>query len=225
MTIQHRLISDSELHEPKGVVSAIQGAAYVADGVGSGTWKKVSSTELQGLSGDSGVAGKVLVSDGANGFIMTPHITYGVMGVTNNTAAFTVAASADPLLATTADYALFTGAGAPLAGELLYGVTFSTNRLIAPVAGVYEARMWGNVSGFPSNTAAVGVRFKVSNTTFSPRAAIVKSTAAGDNGNLSAFGLVTLAANDYLQIYVASTASGNLVINNLNLTLEFKRAT
>lgn len=35
----HRDLPDSELHEPKGVVSASGGDVYVADGAGGGDWK------------------------------------------------------------------------------------------------------------------------------------------------------------------------------------------
>ncbi len=38
MTIQHSLIADADLHEPKGVVSAASGKVYQANGSGSGTW-------------------------------------------------------------------------------------------------------------------------------------------------------------------------------------------
>lgn len=38
MTIQHNLITDPNIHEPKGVSSAAIGKVYVADGAGSGDW-------------------------------------------------------------------------------------------------------------------------------------------------------------------------------------------
>lgn len=38
MTIQHKLIADADLHEPKGIASAVSGKVYVANGTGSGTW-------------------------------------------------------------------------------------------------------------------------------------------------------------------------------------------
>jgi hypothetical protein len=39
MTIQHKLIADADLHEPKGVASAASGKVYQANGSGSGTWE------------------------------------------------------------------------------------------------------------------------------------------------------------------------------------------
>lgn len=45
MAIEHKDIPDAQLHEPKGVVTASEGAVYVADGLGSGSW---TSPELEG---------------------------------------------------------------------------------------------------------------------------------------------------------------------------------
>lgn len=38
MTIQHKLIADADLHEPKGIASAVAGKVYVSDGAGTGNW-------------------------------------------------------------------------------------------------------------------------------------------------------------------------------------------
>jgi hypothetical protein len=37
--VQHKDILDPEIHEPKGVAAAGEGDVYVADGLGSGSWK------------------------------------------------------------------------------------------------------------------------------------------------------------------------------------------
>jgi len=46
MTVQHNLITGSNLHEPKGVSSATNGTMYVASGSGSGAWEKLTTTSL-----------------------------------------------------------------------------------------------------------------------------------------------------------------------------------
>lgn len=38
MTIQHSAIPDAQLHEPKGVASAVANTTYIANGGGSGSW-------------------------------------------------------------------------------------------------------------------------------------------------------------------------------------------
>ena len=44
--VQHNTMTGSDLHEPKGVGSASANTLYVANGSGSGTWQKVSTTEV-----------------------------------------------------------------------------------------------------------------------------------------------------------------------------------
>lgn len=41
MTIQHKDLSGSDLHEPKGIETATSGEVYVANGSGSGSWDNV----------------------------------------------------------------------------------------------------------------------------------------------------------------------------------------
>lgn len=40
--IQHRLIQDPDIHEPKGVFSASPNQSYISDGAGSGEWTDVN---------------------------------------------------------------------------------------------------------------------------------------------------------------------------------------
>lgn len=76
MPIQHRILPDSELHEPKGAVNAIGGTIYISNGAGSGTWQKVPATSLQGLSNAS-VANQQVVTDGAGGLKLVTGSTFG----------------------------------------------------------------------------------------------------------------------------------------------------
>lgn len=48
--VQHSDLTDPNLHEPKGVSSASNNQVYVADGSGSGTWKKVTTNEIDNTS-------------------------------------------------------------------------------------------------------------------------------------------------------------------------------
>lgn len=50
MAIEHDSISDSELHEPRGVSSAGAGLVYVSDGVGSGSWQQISVSSISDLN-------------------------------------------------------------------------------------------------------------------------------------------------------------------------------
>lgn len=44
--IDHNLIEDPYIHEPKGVATALTKQVYVADGAASGTWKKIQETDI-----------------------------------------------------------------------------------------------------------------------------------------------------------------------------------
>lgn len=46
MSIQHSLLTGSDLHEPKGVASAASGRVYVANGSGSGSWTRLTAANL-----------------------------------------------------------------------------------------------------------------------------------------------------------------------------------
>lgn len=44
--IQHKDVTDPQIHEPKGISAADEGQVYVADGEGSGVWLKLSPSDL-----------------------------------------------------------------------------------------------------------------------------------------------------------------------------------
>lgn len=224
-TIQHKDIPDAQLHEPKGVSSSAAGYAYIANGTGSGTWKKVGSDSFKGLSGDSGANNKKLITDGANGFSLREDNVYGSKTITANNTAIALTAVADTTFNTPAQYTLFTGPGAPWAGELLYGVTFNTDRLTVPVTGVYQIHLWMNISSFPNASARVSVRYRVNGGAFSSRKPTIKSAITNDISQISGFGFVSLNAGDYVQIYVASDTSGNLVIGDCSSSIQLVRQT
>src|SRR3990167_4540988 len=47
-TISHKLLTGSQLHEPKGVASAALDTVYISDNIGSGTWGKLDVDSLTG---------------------------------------------------------------------------------------------------------------------------------------------------------------------------------
>ena len=46
MTTQHKDIPEAQLHEPKGVSTAVNKAVYKANGTGSGAWAKLSDADM-----------------------------------------------------------------------------------------------------------------------------------------------------------------------------------
>ena len=226
MSIQHRLIPDAELHEPKGAATAANHQAYVANGSGSGTWKLIDTTDLKGAVGDGGSDNKYMRTDGTNGLVAKTDAAFGTMTITANTNAFAITAAVDPTLQTNTDYVLLTGTGAPWVGEMLFGgISFNTDRLIVPVTGTYRIDLWANISQYPTNTAFIGCQYRVNGTNFGPRKVVTKSNSLGDAGQLNGFGFASLTAGDYVQLYVASSATGGLIIRAANSMLTLVRET
>lgn len=224
MAIQHKNIPDAELHESKGVATAVMNTAYFANGAGSGSWSKVTTPKLQGLSTDGGVARLKLLTDGAEGFDLYRDAAFGKMHITNNITPFALTAAADATLNTASQYVLLTGSGAPFANGLEDGVVFNTNRLTVQYDGIYDLNFWSCLTSFPSNTAKIGIKFRVNGTTFSDMKVLTKSNSNGDDGLLAANDLVQLSANDYIQLYIASDTTGNVTINNMMLTMKMIKA-
>lgn len=50
----HSALTGTSLHEPKGVAAATVDKIYVSDGAGSGTWKKLSASQLTGTGNSFG---------------------------------------------------------------------------------------------------------------------------------------------------------------------------
>lgn len=192
---------------------------YVANGSSSGTWKEIESPQLLGVAGDSSIANRPVVSDGSNGFKLLSNPVYGNMAITANVTNFAVTAVADTTFNTASQFSVLTGAGAGWDGELLSNVTFATDKLTVAVAGTYRIEAYLNIGAYPSSTAKVAMRYKINGTTYSSRKPTIKSSGASAEGQLIGFGIVTLAANAYIQIAVASDTTGNLLIKDANVVL------
>lgn len=60
ITIQHSLITDPNLHEPKGIAAAAANKVYVSDGLGSGSWEFQPSGLYGEIYIDAGVTAQTL---------------------------------------------------------------------------------------------------------------------------------------------------------------------
>lgn len=60
----HADLTGSDLHEPKGADTASANTAYVSDGAGSGTWKKLTETSLN--IANLSITGKLEFTPGAS---------------------------------------------------------------------------------------------------------------------------------------------------------------
>lgn len=63
--VQHNNLTDPNLHEPKGVSTAVNGQVYVADGGGSGDWKFLSGHAFGELYVEGGATAQTLSASNA----------------------------------------------------------------------------------------------------------------------------------------------------------------
>lgn len=201
MSINHKDITDPNIHEPKGVSAAVANRVYLSDGAGSGNWEKVPYNAIDG------------------------NIAYGSMVVTGNSVTFPITAAADTTLSTPAQFSLFTGTGAPISGENLFGFTFDVNRLIVPYTGVYHITAYMNIASFPSNTSKIALRYLINGSVYSSRGPIIKSAVAGDQSQMFGQGFVSLTAGDYIQLTIGSDTSGNILVRDMNTLIRMLRRT
>lgn len=223
MATEHKDIVDAQRHEPKGISTAVASTMYVANGAGSGTWRKIEPSEINGLGSDGGISGLSVRSNGSGGLVFVNGHAHGSQVITNNSTAHAITAVADTTFNTPSQYSLMTGTGYPWASESLHDVTFSVNKLTVEISGVYMINLWANIVQYPSSTAKVSIRYLVNGTTYSSRKPTVKSGGVGAVDQINGFGLLTLNAGDFLQLTVASDATGNLIFSDINSTLTLIR--
>lgn len=224
MAIQHRDITEANLHENKGASSAPAGSMLKATGAGTSTWDKVGIENLKGVGAPA--VGNRLVVGSAGSISSITDFSVGSMVITDNLNGFIMTAATDSTLRTNSDYKLFTGNGAPwAAGSVMDKTSFTTDRLTVTVAGIYRVEAWTDIAGFPTNAATIALKYRLNGVTFSERKAQVKSNSGGDSGGINAFSILALAAGDYIQVLFASSANGNLLVSSMNVSATLLKAT
>ena len=194
-TVEHKDITDANLHEPKGVAAAAAGKVYVSDGAGSGTWDFAKPPGTLAAP-----AGQVYVSDGAGGGsyqTLTPESTYGEMYIQSNAVATTIST-----------VSTLTKITAGLAAGPLDGVTFSTDHLVIVESGKYILEATLTFFGvaatalewefdFMINAGALGRKVAMS-TTGAERTVVTLQAITG-----------TLAVSDQIALGVYNTTDAN----------------
>lgn len=166
----------------------------------------------------SATAGDIYVADGAGSGAWKPHswAYYGEMIINTGTTGVAVTAAADATLNTDSDYTKY---NVDWASGTLDNITFSTDKLQVPIAGVYYLTFWCTIK-IPNNNNYVGVKYSVNDSTpYSTRKIATRSTAANDYRSMSGHGVVTLAANDTVSLYIAGTVSDTPVITDGGLVI------
>ena len=213
MSIQHNLITDPNIHEPKGISLALDGDVYVADGLGSGVWKKPDPADLLSNTADFTETGSRLVVNGLGGIGAEPGTSIGVMTFTGNT---TATALTDGVFATVY------GPGAPWSVFVNKNATMApaSGSITAPVDGIYRLSsiFVADGTGFASN---VKTRFTLSGGGYSPFENIF-SRLKNDKGTLIMEMITEMTAGQTAAIQIAGDGgSGSVLLMSGAFRIEY----
>lgn len=200
MAIEHDAIQDGKRHEPKGISTALEKQVYVANGSGSGMWRKLSTSDLEAFNE-----------------------VYGGLTASFNTSVFAVPKSTDTLLNNNLDYVLVPSTiwdNVPQTAT--NGLAFTSDSIVVQVKGVYRIEMWASVKTSTNNTS-IGFKYAKNGVVLSGRRPKHFLRNAGEAANMSAYGYIQLEAGDEIELYVASDVATNLLIEDATFSLELKR--
>lgn len=205
--INHEVIADPYIHEPKGVASALADKVYVSNGTGSGSWKKLSPSSLAGITG-AGTVGTFLSVDGTGNFVFlpAPHAQTDFFDATL-AAPYTLAAttSYQKLAPTT------TGQGSPAL------FTEGTNARLT-YTGVDTVSMAINYNvSLNIGSSAKDVTLAVYKNGVLANARTVSTTSSSTKINMSGMTTVDMATNDYVEVYAKISATDTINVYGFNL--------
>lgn len=149
-------------------------------------------------------------------------VHYGTRTVTNNSSLIAKTAATDPTLVSNTDYTQVTAIFGALPDGVLRGITQQTNSLTVTRAGVYEIMLWASLASSANNTN-VAFKFAVNGTINLVRRPMARLDVANQIGSVCANGLVQLAAGDVVTLWMASSVSANIRIQDLVFSLKEQR--
>lgn len=219
--MEHRNIPDGELHEPKGAATALEGTFYKSNGSGSGSWGKLTDSNVEGL-GPNSPAGRRVVTDGNGGFDIEPTSAsaFGTMNLANNAVALSVTAASDTTLRTNSDYKEVTLA---LTFDGLNNMGTGSNYLQVQEGGLYTIDYWANIRASVNNTR-FALKFVVNDTQFISRPPISNLITNGVEHNQSANGIHAFNSGDQIKLFIATDKTADVTITDLTFQMLFLRA-
>lgn len=193
----HRDLPETELHEPKGIVSATTADAGKvitpsASNDGQGELRAITRQEI--------------------GYPPA----YGSMTMTNSTSTISVTQATDSTLATNNDYVEVT---LSMGFNNLKNMGSGTNNLVIQNSGVYQVDFWANLKSDTNSTIAA-IKFVVNDTDFVARRPKALLPNPADPGNISGSGVHDFTAGDTVKLYVAATKNCNITIEDMAFTLN-----
>lgn len=206
MTVQHNVITDPDLHEPKGVASAASGKVYKSDGTGSGSWVY----PLTGL--DTALADQTFESDGSGSGIWKypPAKGHAEIYINNGTTAHTLGSGSSFTK-------LNPGTEWTASGfEDILTVDPANGEIDLVLAGHYKVDFWINfTTAALSSGTPYYFKFAINGTPSARVVTVTKPTNGIDTLHVMASGLISATAGQTLSIY----AGGDGTSSSTNITV------
>lgn len=210
MTIQHKDIPEAQLHEAKGASTAAADKIYVADGAGSGVWKKIAPTSLSGVTGNGSDLQHV-ISDGAGNFYLSA-MAHGSTYFVDITTPYTLTYPA----AYTKVAPTTTATGNPTE------VTENTTcKLIYTGTPTRHMRGIASICFSQSVGANRDIRFAIyKNGSIISNSETISTAQSAIKNNFTMIADITgINTNDYFEVYARNDgASGDIVLYSLHFT-------
>lgn len=141
-------------------------------------------------------------------------LDYGQRSASVNSTAIAVTAAVDATLATNTDYIQVTGIFNATPDGVNSGITQQTDSFTIDKAGVYRIEFWGNVRSSVNNTQ-VAFKFAINGVIGTARRPKIFMRNIGEVHSGSAFGYAHFDAGDIVTLWIASTQTGNITIEDL----------
>lgn len=138
---------------------------------------------------------------------------YGQRSISVNSTALSLTAAVDSTLATNTDYIQVTGIWNATPDGENSGITQQTNSFTIATSGVYRVEFWGSFRSSVNNTQ-VAVKFAVNGVIGLQRRPKTFMRNIGEIHTGSAFGYAHFDAGDIITLWIASTQTANVTIED-----------
>lgn len=192
MSVEHKDITDPEIHEPKGIASASSGSVYVADGSTSGDWERLG----YGCSTYTGDGTAQTATSSSFQAINPVNFSAGASSWANNQAGYGLSFDTTDGFYTIGDTGIYL---------VNYGVSFSSDD-----ASSSEYQLTIGVD------SGSGIVSKETSTT-----SYRGTTAAGVIGHVSGSCMPSLTAGDKLYVMIRrNSGTGDIQFNSGNFVIH-----
>lgn len=163
--------------------------------------------------------GAATAGDAAHVAAADPHPQYqleaefGQRSITGNTVAIAKNAAADQTLSDNADYTQVTGIFNAVPDGHNVGVTQQTNSFTVNKSGYYKIEFWASTRASANNTQ-LAFRFAINGTIAIGRRPSIFMRNASEVHSGSAFGFHLFTAGDVVTLWIASTNTANITIQD-----------